>query len=800
MERMRYDRLNPLLRSWFQSADDWSRIDSRSSSEDRVRARAIFFLGMLFVPLITCLPILSSHAEAISPFTASLTMVSIIGMVMGLLVLKFLDNPSSAGMIFCMSVSSALVLWPGLTDGVFAPSHVLLALTPLLWGLMVSARACLAYSFLLLAYVVVMMVYGPQGLKATSAGSLSMVSYYGVMLIIATIVSCSGTVGYALMTRHMMRELESKSTESANLAEENEAARSDAALAGERFRKFANIASDWLWETDARGRVTYFGGREASKLKRANAEIVGQHFMSILELRKHDLEDLRRALAKADAYCDIPAKFTDEDGASYIFELSATPRLNKAGKLIGYMGVGKDVTARVKAENDVRFLAANDKLTGLSNRHTFNARINDELDPTDLRGSVLFAVDLDDFKSVNDSYGHHVGDALLVEVAARINSCIRKGDWAARLGGDEFVVMAVDYDPCNWAVDLLANRLLEALAQPYRIEELELHMSASIGCARFPADAKNARSLTQYADMALYAAKQGGRNQWRAFTPAMRQVARQRKLMENELRTALDQGSLRVWYQPLINLDTNIVTGFEALARWTDGERGTVPPAIFIDVAEKCGLISELGEYVLTQACQDAAKWSAQDGASAPRVSVNISPIQFADGNLPQSVANILSETGLAPDRLELEITESVLMQDTENAVRVLEALEALGVGVAIDDFGTGYSSLSYLKRFPLNRLKVDRSFIHDLESDEHDRTITKTVVQLGESLGLSVIAEGVETEGQRAWLKSMGCEEVQGFLYAKPMPGNEIVDYLHGHADQTHRGASGIAAPKRSA
>ncbi|MEO1407210.1 MAG: EAL domain-containing protein, partial [Pseudomonadota bacterium] len=710
MERTRNERLSPLFRSLFISADKWSGTDATSSSEDRVRARAIFILGMLFVPLITCLPILSSHAQMITPFTASLTRVSIIGMVMGLLVLKFFDNPSSAGMIFCMSVSSALVLWPGFTDGVFAPSHVLLALTPLLWGLMVSARACIVYSVLLLTFVSGMMLFGPQSAHTPADGSLGMTTYYGVMLIIATLVSSSGTAGYALMTKYIFRELENQSEESSKLAEETESARRDAAEAGDRFRKFADIASDWLWETDARGRVTYFGGREAAKLKRPADEIVGQHFMTLLDLRKHDLEDLKGALAKADAYCDIPAKFVDKDGTALIFELSATPRFNKNGRLLGYMGVGKDVTARVKAENDVRFLAANDKLTGLSNRHTFNSRINDELDPNAPTGSVLFAIDLDDFKSVNDSYGHHIGDALLVEVAARINACIRKDDWAARLGGDEFVIMAVDYDSDNWAIDLLANRLLKALSQPYRIEELELHMSASMGCARFPTDASNARTLTQYADMALYAAKQGGRNQWRAFTPAMRQAAHQRKLMENQLRTALENGSLRVWYQPLVNLDTNTVTGFEALARWTDGERGTVPPAIFIDVAEKCGLICELGEYVLTQACQDAAKWPVPENTEAPRVSVNISPIQFAEGGLPESVKRVLAETGLAPERLELEITESVLMQDTENAVRVLEALEALGVGVAIDDFGTGYSSLSYLKRFPLNRLKVDRS------------------------------------------------------------------------------------------
>ena len=771
--------LSPLFSSWFATADKWSGLPETADLPDIVRARAIFILGMVFILMATCLPIIGSRAGLLTPQAFSLSMIAIVGMIASLFLLKHSNNPAPAGLVFCLSASMGLVLWPGLDQGVFAPTHFLLALTPLLWGLMVNARACLIYSIALLAFVIGITELNVGVPLAINADASQLRGYYGTLLTISTVIAGTCTAGYALMTNFMISELKAQSQTSDDLALAAERARRDVELAGEKFQTFADIASDWLWETNARGIVTYFGGRNSGGLKRSTDNIIGKHFLSFLEFRKEDLEALKQALSQADGYCDIPVRFVDEDGEASIFELSAKPILGDDGTVNGYMGVGKDVTARVKAENDVRFLAANDKLTGLSNRHTFNARINEELTETTDRGSVLFAIDLDDFKSVNDSYGHHIGDALLIEVAARINASIRKGDWAARLGGDEFVVMAVNYDPDKWALDLLADRLLKALSEPYRIEELELHMSASIGCARFPADANNARDLTQFADMALYAAKQGGRNQWRAYTPAMRQVAHQRKLMETGLRAALDADQINVWYQPLINLETNSVTGFEALARWTDDERGPVPPQIFIDVAEKCGLIGELGEYVLRRACADAKRWGTNEAGKAPRVSVNISPIQFADSAFPDLVSAVLKETELPASRLELEITESILMADIDNAVRMLEALEHIGVGIAIDDFGTGYSSLSYLKRFPLNRLKVDRSFVHDLESDEHDRTITNTVVKLGESLGLSVVAEGVETEGQRVWLKSMGCEEVQGYLYAKPMPGDQVAGFL---------------------
>ncbi|MEL7480865.1 MAG: EAL domain-containing protein [Pseudomonadota bacterium] len=779
MSRLYGQGLSPYLRPWFNAADRWAQLSENADREDRVRTRAIFILGSAFIPLAIILPMLTMMAGLASAFSVTTAYISVIGMVAALILLRKSDSPTRAGIVFSAATTFGLTLWPGLVQGVFAPTHYLLALTPLLWGLMVNARACIGYTMVLLLFTAGMTIFGPGAVIPAAGASISSQTYQGLLLISAIFACGACTAGYALMTNFVLGELQIETGRSNALVAEANDAREAAFLASERFQTFADIASDWLWEANEKGDVIYFGGRGANELKRPMQDFIGRHFLTYLDFRKDDIALLKTAVSRLQAYCDIPVRYVDLDGTQYIFELSATPVRNAEGKVTGYLGIGKDVTARVRAENDVRFLAANDKLTGLSNRHTFNMRINDELSPENETGSVLFAIDLDDFKSVNDSYGHHIGDALLVEVAARINSCIRKGDWAARLGGDEFVVMAVNYDPDKWGIDLLADRLLQALALPYKIEELELHMSASIGVARYPVDAESARELTHHADLALYAAKQGGRNQWRLFNPSMQQVAHQRKLMETGLRAAIDKGEVEVWYQPLINLESKRTSGFEALARWTDGERGAVPPPIFIDVAEKCGLIGQLGTYVLHRACSDAVAWAPNDDGDAPRVSVNISPVQFSDGSLPEVVSTVLSETGLAPSRLELEITESILMEDIDNAIRMLEALERLGVSIAIDDFGTGYSSLSYLKRFPLSRLKVDRSFIHDLESDENDRTITKTVVQLGENLGLKVIAEGVETDGQRAWLESMGCEEVQGYLYAKPMPSNQIEDYL---------------------
>lgn len=779
MSRLYGRGLSPIFQPWFDMADRWARLPETADREDRVRSRAIFILGIAFVVLAGLLPFFSQYAGMATPSSHVTIGISLLGMVGGLLLLRRTDDPSRAGLLFCAATTFGLVAWPGLVQGIFAPTHYLLVLTPLLWGLMVNARACLAYTSLLLLFVLGMSSFGPNAAMVATDTALTQKSYQAILLFIAIFASGACTAGYALMTNYVLGELQHETSRTRALVKAAEDAREEAHFAGQRFQTFADIASDWLWEADRKGNITYFGGRGATALERAPEEFIGKHFLTYLDFRKDDLARLKDAVTKLEAYCDVPVRYIDTNDEQYIFELSATPVRSAEGKVMGYVGVGRDVTARVRAENDVRFLAANDKLTGLSNRHTFNTRINDELSPENPEGSVLFAIDLDDFKSVNDSYGHHVGDALLVEVAARINACIRKGDWAARLGGDEFVVMAVNYNPDKWAIDLLADRLLAALALPYRIEELELHMSASVGIARYPADASSARELTHNADMALYAAKQGGRNQWRLFNPSMKQAAHQRKLMETGLRAALENGEIAVWYQPLVNLVSNQTVGFEALARWSDGERGQIPPPIFIDVAEKCGLISDLGAYVLRKACCDAVTWAVGENGKAPRVSVNISPVQFSDGTLPSIVRQVLNETGLDPSRLELEITESILMEDIDNAIRMLEALEGLGIGIAIDDFGTGYSSLSYLKRFPLNRLKVDRSFIHDLESDENDRTVTKTVVQLGENLGLKVIAEGVETEGQRDWLVSMGCEEVQGYLYARPMPGDQIASYF---------------------
>ncbi|MEL7129610.1 MAG: GGDEF domain-containing protein, partial [Pseudomonadota bacterium] len=453
MERKYGRGLSPVFRPWFEAADRWTSGATHQDQENRVRARAIFILGLLFTPLAAMFPISMVLAENTQQIAITLSTLTVTGMAFSLLMLRYAKTPCISGFVFCSATTFGLIVWPSLAYGIFAPSHVILALTPLLWGLMVNARVCLAYTSLLLTYFAILAsTTGTVNFPVTNAVAIGDPVIQGLLLLVATFVTGIGTAGYALMTNYVLGELQVTSEQSVEFAERASTAQQSSDIARTRFQMFADVASDWLWETDSHGRVTYFGGRGAHQISKTQRDIVGRHFLSFLDFRKHDMAALKLALSRAEPYENIPVRFLTDGGDTLIFELSASPRRDESGKVVGYIGVGKDVTDRVRAENDVRFLAENDKLTGLSNRHTFNLRINEELKPDPQHGSVLFAIDLDDFKSVNDSYGHHVGDALLIEVAARINSCIRKGDWAARLGGDEFVVMAVNYDPDKWAI------------------------------------------------------------------------------------------------------------------------------------------------------------------------------------------------------------------------------------------------------------------------------------------------------------------------------------------------------------
>ncbi len=437
----------------------------------------------------------------------------------------------------------------------------------------------------------------------------------------------------------------------------------------------------------------------------------------------------------------------------------------------GWLATLEDVTHRRAAETRIAHMAHHDALTGLPNRVQFHVRLGEAV----VRGRLgeagaLLYLDLDHFKSVNDTLGHPVGDALLREVTRRLHQQVRESDMIARLGGDEFAIVLSMHQPSD--AKMLAERLIAAIGAPYELDGHQVIIGTSVGIALLPDDGNDTDALLKNADLALYRAKADGRGRYSFFAPEMNALMQERRNLEIDLREALKLGQFEVYYQPLMNLKTRLVTGFEALLRWHHPIRGMVPPSDFIPVAEEMGLIVSLGIWVLRQACADAAGWTGNQ-----TVAVNLSAVQFGSRTLVEDVADALSDSGLDPHRLELEITETVMLHDTEAALVVLHHLRDLGVSIAMDDFGTGYSSLSYLRRFPFDKVKIDKSFVDGLGQGGDCDAIVRLITELCAHLGMTTTAEGVETEEQLQQLFGGTCTQAQGFLFSRPRPANEVAE-----------------------
>ncbi|MDH5749198.1 MAG: EAL domain-containing protein [Rhodospirillales bacterium] len=468
-----------------------------------------------------------------------------------------------------------------------------------------------------------------------------------------------------------------------------------------------------------------------------------------------------------------------KNGEDYAVRASISSITDENGKVQQYAALISDITKRKQDEERIRYQANYDALTGLPNRSLFLDNLNqavDRMNRTNKQLALMF-IDLDRFKLVNDTLGHDAGDELLRQAADRMNKCVRKVDLVARLGGDEFTIILQDIDRHEGVV-LVAEKIIEALSELFIIDEQEAGIGASIGITLAPIDAEDASTLLRNADLAMYEAKKAGRNTYKFFTPDMNDHAVRRVSLENDLRHAINRGELVVYYQPIADLESGKVIGAESLVRWQHPNRGLISPDEFIPLAEETGLIVPLGEHVLRTACTQAVEWQNM-GQPQLGVSVNLSSRQLKNGLSKELVQAILTESTLKPNRLTFEITETQIMEDAAEALIWLNSIKEMGVRLSVDDFGTGYSSLSYLKRFPVDTLKIDRSFIRDMTVDPEDASLVAAISAMAKSLKLKVIAEGVETKEQLDYLRSLGCDLIQGYFFSRPLPAEDFVKFL---------------------
>ena len=543
-----------------------------------------------------------------------------------------------------------------------------------------------------------------------------------------------------------------------------------------RFRSLLALSSDWYWEQDANLKFTEVAGTDNARDRLDVARVLGEtSFDQGHGLSEADLARYKSLVAARQPFKDITQTVRDVDGEWRFISFSGEPVFDGAGGFAGYRGIARDVTHTRRAEERIRRLAHFDELTGLPNRTMFMHTLQRAFSLAQRRGKqfALFFIDLDRFKNINDSLGHEAGDRLLQDVARRLRNNLRESDTVARLGGDEFVVLVEDCaDPRE--LNAIAQNILNAVGRPYTLSGREYHVTGSIGISTYPADGLDPASLLKNADIAMYLAKDRGKNNFQFYSAQQNAHSFERLALESALRHALERREFVLHYQPKIDMRTNRIIGVEALLRWNHPDLGVVAPNQFIPLAEETGLIVPIGRWVLRTACAQSAAWRS-DGLPGVRIAVNLSARQFSDDALIADIGDALAEAALAPEGLELEITESMVMQNPERAVSTLSRLRELGISVSIDDFGTGYSSLGYLKRFPIDNVKIDRSFIKDLPHDSDDAAITRAVIAMAQSLRIRVVAEGVETREQLEFLREHECDECQGYFVSRPLPPSEF-------------------------
>jgi len=552
------------------------------------------------------------------------------------------------------------------------------------------------------------------------------------------------------------------------------------------LRDFEENVSDWLWETDAALDLQRISPRLAQVARKPAVALAGRFPEAMLgdatildDRAGAPAATLKSCIAERTAFRDLVIPVI-AGGEERIWSLTGKPTFDKNGQFKGYHGVGSDITAARRSEEQIAFLAGHDSLTQLPNRAQFSEALQVECAKCDQQMVSLLCLDIDDFKLINDTLGHATGDAVLVAVAERIRGCIRDGEIVARLGGDEFAIILPGVDGAEALT--VADRLMERVSRPYHFEGRQIDIGLSIGIAQAPKDSSTPSGLQRYADLALHRAKGDGRGVARFYDQEMDDRFQDRRALQADLRQAALYDQLFLDFQPIIGLETGRVIGAEALLRWRHPERGLIPPGDFIELAEEAGVIGAIGAWVLREACLVAAAWPDDI-----KIAVNLSPLQFRDAGLVEMVELVLKESGLAPARLELEITESTVLETNAQTDQAIWKLHAMGIRIALDDFGTGYSSLSYLRRFPFDKIKIDRSFIRDLGQSKDDSAIILALIGLADSMNMVVTAEGVETNEQAALLTSYACAQGQGYIFSRPISAERLTSFIAATHDAVH-------------
>ncbi len=609
-------------------------------------------------------------------------------------------------------------------------------------------------------------------LAPVTVGSLSVLLLHQSMLSAAVAFMLVGYTGIVLLASYSQNRIYMRSMLVNATVEEQK--KTISLL----LKDFEAHSSDWLWETDENLKIVRASDRFAQAAGRSQAELAGMKLLDLLGASEPDAHPavgvIVNSMERHLNFTEIEVPVTLK-GEAHWWSLTGMAEISSNGVFIGYHGVGSDITFEKKADERISFLAHNDALTGLLNRAHFTEMLSQTVSRLERYGApfALMFLDLDHFKTVNDTRGHPVGDRLLVDVSKRLRALVPPGTVLARLGGDEFAIIlnkaakAGDAEP-------LAQSIVQSLSEPFVIDGETINIGASVGIAIAPRHGTRSDQLLRNVDLALYRAKDSGRSAFRFFEISMDSQARERRALEFDLKTALQNDEFLLMYQPLIGAESNQAVGFEALLRWNHPIRGIISPAEFIPIAENSGLIKSIGDWALEEACMTAATWPEH-----LTIAVNLSAPQFDNARIVETVNNALKESGLAPHRLELEITESLLIDRPDDVIAILEQLRKIGVCIAMDDFGTGYSSLSYLLKFPYDKIKIDRSFISAIATDKAACDVLRTIGALAKTLNMRVTAEGVETREQFEFLRQIACDQVQGFYFAKPMQDHELAPFL---------------------